>query len=87
MRSRRIPAYLATAALVLAGCTGGDGESAGPTALAELGDGEGELNLVIWTGYAEDGTNDPDYDWVTPFEEETGCQVNTQDGTDSANRV
>ena len=86
MRSRRFPAYLAAGALV-AGCTGGDGGSAGPTALAELGEGEGALNLVIWSGYAEDGSNDPAYDWVTPFEEETGCEVNTQDGTDSANMV
>ncbi|MGH2401464.1 MAG: extracellular solute-binding protein [Candidatus Limnocylindria bacterium] len=91
MRSMRIPALIASSVLLLAACgtqTGGSGEaSAGPTPLQELGEGEGELNLVIWTGYAEDGSNDPAYDWVTPFEEETGCEVNTQDGTDSANMV
>ena len=27
--------------------------------LEELGEGEGELNLVIWAGYAEDGSADP----------------------------
>jgi putative spermidine/putrescine transport system substrate-binding protein len=87
----RIPALIASSVLLLAACgtqPGGSGEaSAGPTPLQEIGEPEGELNLVIWTGYAEDGSNDPAYDWVTPFEEETGCQVNTQDGTDSANMV
>ena len=38
------------------------------------GAGEGELNLVIWTGYAERGATDPDYDWVTPFEEDDRLQ-------------
>ncbi len=38
---------------------------------------KGELNLIIWAGYAEEGANYPEFDWVTPFEEETGCQVNT----------
>jgi putative spermidine/putrescine transport system substrate-binding protein len=40
------------------------------------GEGEGELNLIGWIGYAEDGTNLPEYDWVNAFEEQTGCQVN-----------
>ena len=62
------------------------GDAPAPTHDAvELGDGEGELNLVIWAGYAEDGASDPDYDWVTPFEEETGCKVNTTDRRDSTN--
>ena len=91
MRRQRIPAIIASSVLLLAACgtqTGGSGAaSAEATPLQELGEGEGELNLVIWTGYAEDGSNDPAYDWVTPFEEETGCEVNTQDGTDSANMV
>ena len=32
-------------------------------------------------------TVDPAFDWVTPFEEETGCKVNTTDMTDSNNGV
>ncbi|MEU5989518.1 ABC transporter substrate-binding protein [Spirillospora sp. NPDC047418] len=43
-----------------------------------LGAGEGEVNLVAWAGYAEDGSNDPKVDWVTPFEKQTGCKVNTK---------
>ena len=55
--------------------------------LTELGDGEGELNLIIWAGYAEDGSAYPEFDWVTPFEEETGCIVNAQTMADSATGV
>ncbi|MEV0380419.1 ABC transporter substrate-binding protein [Nonomuraea sp. NPDC050643] len=43
-----------------------------------LGTGEGQVNVVAWAGYVEDGTNDPKVDWVTPFEQETGCQVNAK---------
>jgi putative spermidine/putrescine transport system substrate-binding protein len=57
-----------------------------PTAAA-IGPGEGALNLVIWAGYAERGASDAAYDWVTPFETETGCKVNTTDMTDSNNGV
>jgi putative spermidine/putrescine transport system substrate-binding protein len=55
--------------------------------LSELGDGEGELNLIIWAGYAEDGSAYPEFDWVTPFEEETGCIVNATVQADSASGV
>jgi putative spermidine/putrescine transport system substrate-binding protein len=34
--------------------------------------------VLAWPGYLEDGSTDPAYDWVTPFEEETGCQVDFQ---------
>ena len=52
-----------------------------------IGPGEGELDLVIWAGYAERGAQDPTYDWVTPFETATGCKVNSTDMTDSNNGV
>ncbi|HUP82601.1 MAG TPA: extracellular solute-binding protein, partial [Candidatus Limnocylindria bacterium] len=58
-----------------------------PTQGSGIGPGEGALNLVIWAGYAERGAADPVYDWVTPFEEETGCIVSTTDMTDSNNGV
>ncbi|PXY32533.1 ABC transporter substrate-binding protein [Prauserella muralis] len=47
-------------------------------ALQKLGEPEGQLNILAWPGYAEDGSNDPNVDWVTPFEKETGCQVNVK---------
>ena len=86
MRTPRLPAAIAGMTLILAACQGG-GASPSHTAQASLGEGEGALKLVIWTGYAERGENDPAYDWVTPFEDATGCMVTTQDGTDSANMV
>ena len=36
------------------------------------------LSVLAWPGYAEDGTTDKAVDWVTPFEEETGCQVDVK---------
>ena len=56
------------------------------SAITEIGEGEGELNLVIWAGYAESGETEG-FDWVTPFEEETGCEVNATNMSDSNNGV
>ena len=72
-----------------AGC-GSDDDSGADTssdALTEVGEGEGELNLIAWAGYAEDGSTDPKVDWVTPFEEETGCEVNVKTGNTSDDMV
>lgn len=80
-RLLKIAAVGSAAALMLAACGGGTEEAAtsaapGGTAYAgPVGDGEGKLNVLAWPGYVEDGSNDPAYDWVTPFEEATGCQV------------
>lgn len=51
--------------------------SQGPTIIDAIGPGEGELNLIVWPGYAESGANVPEYDWVHPFETKTGCKVKT----------
>ncbi|HYJ77173.1 MAG TPA: spermidine/putrescine ABC transporter substrate-binding protein, partial [Actinomycetes bacterium] len=78
--------------------TGGDGGGDGGTAnqgftppdlkaLTELGEPEGEVNIVAWAGYVEDGSTDPSVDWVTPFEEETGCQVNVKTAPTSDDMV
>jgi putative spermidine/putrescine transport system substrate-binding protein len=82
-----MPAGIAILALVLAACGDGGSSPSGGQTINEIGEGEGALNLVIWTGYAERGENDPAYDWVTPFEDETGCIITTQDMTDSNNGV
>lgn len=62
--------------------TAGPTESPAPTSSVDIidsiGPGEGELNLIVWPGYAEAGDNEPAYDWVHPFEEETGCIVKTR---------
>jgi putative spermidine/putrescine transport system substrate-binding protein len=51
------------------------------------GAGEGALNIIIWGGYAESGGNVPEYDWVKPFEAETGCKVSTKVGNTSDEMV
>ena len=84
MRHLRIPVAVVLLSLVLAAC-GGTGTSG--EMLDEIGEGEGELNLIIWAGYAEDGSAFPEFDWVTPFEEKTGCIVNATVQADSANGV
>ena len=55
--------------------------------LSAVGDGEGELNIIAWAGYAEDGSNDASVDWVTPFEQQTGCQTNVKLGNTSDEMV
>lgn len=75
-----------------AGCGGDDddgdsGAVAESEALSELGEGEGEVNLVAWAGYVEDGSTDPKVDWVTDFEKETGCEVNVKVGASSDEMV
>jgi putative spermidine/putrescine transport system substrate-binding protein len=86
-----------------AGCGGDDEEGtegAGTTAAAtteasgtpegmlqSIGEGEGRVDLIIWAGYAEDGSTDPKVDWVTDFEQASGCQVNTKVGGTSDEMV
>ena len=52
---------LAVLAAAAAGC-GGSGD-------------DSSLRIVSFAGYVEDGSNDPAVDWVTPFEQRTGCRV------------
>ncbi len=46
--------------------------------MTEIGAGEGQLNIVAWAGYVERGETDPAFDWVTKFEEKSGCKVNVK---------
>src|SRR3954463_11519535 len=87
-RTRALLAVAACTMLALTACGGGSsdsgtGSSSGAKTtkidkLAKLGTGEGEVNIVAWAGYAENGSNDPKVDWVTPFEKETGCKANVK---------
>jgi putative spermidine/putrescine transport system substrate-binding protein len=85
----RVGALVAIFALVLAACGGDDegggggGGSSGFTApnipmQQSIGQTEGALNLVAWAGYVENGSTQKDVDWVTPFEQATGCKVNSK---------
>ncbi len=72
------------------GSTGGSGGAPAPPSLAaatSVGAGEGELNIIAWAGYAENGSNDKSVDWVTPFEQQTGCKVNVKVGNTSDEMV
>jgi putative spermidine/putrescine transport system substrate-binding protein len=87
MRRLQFPATLVAFGLLAAACTSGPGASTGPSALKTLPAAEKELDLVIWVGYAEKGETYPEFDWVTKFQNDTGCIVKTKDGIDSANMV
>jgi putative spermidine/putrescine transport system substrate-binding protein len=79
---------LVLAALAAAGCGRDDDEGGGGAkALEKVGKGEGEVNLVAWAGYVEDGSTDPAVDWVSPFEKQTGCNVNVKIGDTSDEMV
>ncbi|HTH89372.1 extracellular solute-binding protein, partial [Mycobacterium sp.] len=90
-------ALVACAALVLPFSTacskseqsgGGNGQSPPKMEpLSAVGNGEGQLNLIAWAGYAENGSNDKSVDWVTPFEQQTGCKVNVKIGNTSDEMV
>lgn len=55
--------------------------------MTELGAGEGELSIVAWAGYVERGETDPAFDWVTKFEEKTGCKVSVKTANTSDEMV
>ncbi len=65
-------------ALFAAGCGGGGDNGGSGNELQKVGKGEGKLSLVNWAGYVENGSTDPNVDWVTPFEKKTGCQVSSK---------
>jgi putative spermidine/putrescine transport system substrate-binding protein len=80
MTRSRIPALLATVALLVTACSGGTGGGSStpkPSYPSSIGPLEDSLNLVAWVGYVEDGSDDPNYDWVHPFEDSVGgkCKV------------
>jgi putative spermidine/putrescine transport system substrate-binding protein len=48
---------------------------------------EGEVSIVSWAGYIERGETDPNFDWVTQFEAETGCMVSNKTAATSDEMV
>lgn len=55
--------------------------------MTAVGDGEGELSIVAWPGYVERGETDKAYDWVTKFEEASGCKVSVKTANTSDEMV
>jgi len=74
MRPRRLILLITVIALLATACTSSGGEE-GDELPTEIGEGEGSVVIVSWAGYIERGDTDPAFDWVTQFEEETGCMV------------
>ncbi len=55
--------------------------SAGPSlpTAADLGSTQGQsINVLAWPGYVENGSTDKTVDWVTDFQNTSGCKVNPQ---------
>ena len=79
----RQPALLAGLAIasvaLLTACGTSSPSGGGETSAAtEIGEGEGSVSILAWPGYVEDGTNDPEVDWVSDFETQTGCTVTSK---------
>ena len=53
----------------------------------EVGPGEGQVDIVAWPGYIERGETMADFDWVTKFEEASGCKVNVKTANTSDEMV
>jgi putative spermidine/putrescine transport system substrate-binding protein len=81
-RAKVTAAVLAVAAMSMAlagACSDDEPERAGAVkAASALGSGEGALNLLTLPGEVEAGGTDPRVDWVTPFQERTGCKVSVK---------
>lgn len=80
---------VAALAVAAAGCGGGDGDGGSASTeieglgssleeIQELAREEGQVNLVIWPGYAV---------LTDEFEDRTGCKVNTKDGASSDDMI
>ena len=72
--------------VITSACSGGaTGASSGM--VKSIGPGEGKVAIVAWPGYIVRGANDPNYDWVTQFEKDTGCAVEVKDAATSDEMV
>ena len=79
MKHSRLLAGLAASVFVVGACGSSGGGGDGGEALKEVGDGEGSLKIVAWAGYAEDGSTDPAYNWVKPFDRRDRVQGRRED--------
>jgi putative spermidine/putrescine transport system substrate-binding protein len=77
MKTARYCGALVAITLLASAC-GDDKKASTGEALTAIGQGEKALNLIVWAGYAEDGSTLPEYDWVHPFQNQTGCVVKSK---------
>jgi putative spermidine/putrescine transport system substrate-binding protein len=79
----RLAAAVTVVLLIATACSSSSDSSSSsekttPTTLAKIGKGEGAVSILAWPGYAEDGSTDKAVDWVTPFEQQTGCKASVK---------
>jgi putative spermidine/putrescine transport system substrate-binding protein len=55
--------------------------------VTSIGESEGQVNIVAWAGYIERGETMKEFDWVTKFEEASGCKVNVKTANTSDEMV
>lgn len=78
----KVMVLLLVSAFVLSACGG-----AGGSGSSNSGELEGALSIVAWAGYVERGETDPNFDWVTQFEADTGCMVTVKTAATSDEMV
>jgi putative spermidine/putrescine transport system substrate-binding protein len=90
LRGAGLAALLVVALFAAVSCGGDDEGGGSATEIPGLGSNlddikqkardEGQVNLVIWSGYADPA-------WAKPFTEQTGCAVKTKDGASSDDMI
>lgn len=78
---------LVVASVLLAACGAPATPAPAGGPIQSIGDGEGEVSIVAWAGYIERGETDPNYDWVTQFEKDSGCKVTVKTAATSDEMV
>ena len=79
--------------LLASACGGGSDKASEPRTAAsggqkaQVGPGEGAVSIVAWAGYIERGDTDKQYDWVTGFEQTSGCKVSVKTAATSDEMV
>ena len=82
----------AASAPAATGASSEPSSAASPSGGGTVGEGEGSLNLVAWTQYVMGGSGGEPvpsggYDWVTPFEQATGCKTTAKVASSSSEMV
>lgn len=55
--------------------------------ITEIGAAEGQVTIVAWPGYLERGQTVAEFDWITKFEEASGCKVEVKTANTSDEMV
>jgi putative spermidine/putrescine transport system substrate-binding protein len=64
-------AAITLSSMAVVACGGSSSSTSASKLPTSIGKGEGQLNVIAWEGYTQP-------QWVKPFEQQTGCQVNAK---------